>query len=159
MKTFKDNSDRGWNVAINVESIKRVKTLLGVNLLDVLDEGGKLLARLHDDPLFLVDALYCVCKPEADQRQVTDEDFGRAMFGDAILHGAEALLEELADFFPDARRRAAIREVMHKMRATAERLLDHARQTIAGIDPVQAAAKLIDSLGSSPALSASTQAP
>ena len=41
MKTFNDNAGRTWTVAINGECIKRVKTLLSVNLLDAIE--GKLI--------------------------------------------------------------------------------------------------------------------
>ena len=47
--------------------------------------------------------IYIVCKPEADQNKITDEQFGRAMAGDAIEHATGAFLEELVDFFPEAK--------------------------------------------------------
>ena len=97
MKTFADNAGRTWSLAVNVDAIKRVKSLLDINLLDVLDDRCQLLARLAgDDPLLLVDVLVVLCQPAADEQRVNDVDFGRAMAGDAILHGAEALLSELA---------------------------------------------------------------
>lgn len=102
MKTFNDNAGRTWTVAIHVECIKRVKTLLDINLLEAVE--GKLLERLVSDPILLCDTLYAICKPEADARQVSDEDFGRAMAGDAIDHATTALLEELVDFFPSGKR-------------------------------------------------------
>ena len=98
MKPFTDNANRTWTVTINVDAIKRVRSLLEIDLLKVLDDGCKLLADLHDDPVLLVDVLYCLCKTQADSQNLTDEDFGRAMFGDAILHAHKALIEELADF-------------------------------------------------------------
>ena len=103
MKTFTDNAGRTWTVTVNVDAIKRVRGLLDVNLLEVVD--GKLLERLVSDPVLLCDLVYAACKPEADARGVTDEDFGRAMAGDAIDGATTALLEELVDFFPSSRRR------------------------------------------------------
>lgn len=103
MKTFVDNAGRTWTVAINVDAVKRVRDLVDVNLLEVIE--GKLLERLIGDPVLLCDVLYAVCKPEADAKAVTDVDFGRAMAGDAIDGGTTALLEDLVDFFPQGRRR------------------------------------------------------
>ncbi len=97
MKTFNDNAGRTWTVAINVDAIKRVKSLLGINLLEAVE--GKLIEQLVSDPVMLCDVLYVLCKPEADAKQVSDEDFGRSMAGDAIDHGTTCLLEELVDFF------------------------------------------------------------
>ena len=102
MKTFTDNAGRTWTVALSIDSIKRVKGLLSVNLLDAIE--GKLLERLTADPVLLCDILYCLCKPQADAAGVSDEDFGRAMAGDAIEAATTAFLEELADFFPKGKR-------------------------------------------------------
>jgi len=102
MKTFNDNAGRTWTVAINVECIKRVKTLLSVNLLDAIE--GKLIEQLVSDPVLLCDVIYAICKPEADTKEISDEEFGRAMAGDAIDNATTALLEELVDFFPSGKR-------------------------------------------------------
>jgi len=75
---------RAWNVEINVDAIKRVRGTCGVDLLDASDKQKSLLTDLATDPVLLVDVIYVVCKPQADDRGVSDEDFGRAMAGDAI---------------------------------------------------------------------------
>ena len=128
MKTFNDNAGRTWTVTINVDAIKRVKSLLSVNLMEAVE--GKLLEKLISDPVLLCDVIYAVCKPEADAKSVTDEDFGRAMAGDAIDGGTTALLEELCDFFPQGRRKL-LRKALEKLRklesmalAAAETKLD-----------------------------------
>ena len=113
MKTFNDNAGRTWTVTINVDAIKRVKSLLSVNLLEAVE--GKLLERLVSDPVLLCDVIYAVCKPEADAKSVSDEDFGRSMAGDAIDLATTALLEELVDFFPQQRRRL-LRKALEKLR-------------------------------------------
>ena len=119
MKTFNDNAGRTWTVAINVDTVKRVKSLLSVNLMEVIegrkDDPESLLGRLSSDPVLLCDVIYAVCKPEADAKGVTDEDFGRAMAGDAIDMGTQALLEELCDFFPQGRRKL-LRKALEKLR-------------------------------------------
>ena len=103
MKTFNDNAGRSWTVQINVDAIKRVRDLAQVNLLEVVE--GKLLERLISDPILLCDVIYSLCKSQADSGGVSDVDFGRAMGGDAIDGATTALLEELVDFFPQAKRR------------------------------------------------------
>lgn len=155
MKTFTDTAGRTWTVCVNVDAIKRVRSLLDVNLLEVLDDGCKLLAQLHDDPVLLVDVLYALCQPQAEAQNVTDVQFGQAMSGDALLHANRALLEGLSDFFPSARRRAAMKNLLQKTERVVDRLLDHAETTIAGIDPDSVAQSAIDSFGSSREPSAS----
>src|SRR5262245_29421790 len=112
MHTFNDNAGRNWTVAINVAAVKRVRGLVGVDVYKLVDDGFKPMAALLSDPVQLVDVLYCLCKEEADARKVSDEDFGRALGGDAIHHAAEAFVEELIDFFPNAQARAGLKRVV-----------------------------------------------
>ena len=102
MRTFTDNAGRTWTLAINVDTIRRVRALVDVDLLEAVE--GKLIERLAADPILLCDVIYVICKPEADGRSITDEDFGRSMAGDAIDLATTSLLEELVDFFPKSRR-------------------------------------------------------
>ena len=128
MKTFTDNAGRTWTVAINVDCIKRVKTLLAVNLLDAIE--GKLIEDLVSDPVLLCDVIYAVCKPEADTKEVSDEEVGRARAGDAIDNATTALLEELVDFFPSGKRQvlakalAKLKTFQTKAVETASKRLD-----------------------------------
>jgi hypothetical protein len=82
MRTFKDNAGRTWTVSVDCDALKRVRTLLNVNLIST--EFVKVLEQLLSDPVLLCDVLYVVCKPEAEKQSVSDVDFGRAMAGDAI---------------------------------------------------------------------------
>lgn len=98
MKEFKDNKDRKWPVIVNVGTVKRVRSLLDVDLMTVVE--GDLLERLRLDPVLLVDAIYVVCQPECEKRNVSDEEFGAALTGEAIDGALTAFLEELVNFFP-----------------------------------------------------------
>ena len=136
-------------MCVTVDAIKRVRALLDVNLLEVLDDGCKLLAQLHDDPVLLVDVLYALCQPQAESQGVTDIQFGQAMSGDALLHANRALLEGLSDFFPSARQRAVMKNLLQKTERVVDRLLDHAEATIDQLDPDSVAQSAIDSFGNS----------
>lgn len=127
MKTFTDSTGRSWTVAVNVESIKRVKGLLNVNLLDAIQ--GKLLEQLVDDPVLLCDVIYVLCKPQADAEKISDEDFGRAMAGDAIESATTALLEDLADFFPKGRREL-LQKALVKLRQFEAKVLEAAGERL-----------------------------
>lgn len=102
MKSFTDNRGNTWVIMITVDAIRRVRTKLNVDLLEAVE--GKLIERLANDPILLCDVIYVLCQSEADQRGISDEEFGRAMAGDAIDHATTSLLEELVDFFPKSRR-------------------------------------------------------
>jgi hypothetical protein len=74
-----------------------------------------------DDPCLLCDILFCLVKPEADAKGITDEDFGRALAGDALGAATDALLGEIADFFPKGRR-----EILQRILAKLTALQDKA---------------------------------
>lgn len=142
MKTFLDNAGRTWTVTVNVDAIRRVRGLIQVDLLEVIE--GKLLERLLADPILLCDVIYCLCKPEADAQGVADSDFGRAMAGDAIDGATTALLEELVGFFPQEKRR-----VLSKAMAKLRNLQTAALQVVeARLDSPELEARLRQQLGS-----------
>lgn len=111
MHTFTDNSGRVWTLSVNVAAMKRVRALCGVDLASIVevDENDrpsfKLLEQLSSDPVLLVDVLFAVCKPEADARNINDEDFAAAILGNVITAATDALLEDIIDFFPEPKRR------------------------------------------------------
>jgi hypothetical protein len=130
MKSFTDNQGRAWTLVVNVATIKRVRALCAVDLNAIIEvEEGKpetrLLERLSTDPVLLVDVLYAICQPECERRQVTDEDFGAAMTGDVIEAATSALLDEIIDFFPDAKRQA-----LQKILAATRRFAAMTRQRL-----------------------------
>ena len=145
MQTFKDKAGRAWHVVIDVSALKRVRGLLAVDLMDVA--GGDLLSRLADDPCLLVDVLFALCKPEADAAKVADEDFGRAMVGNVLDEASSALIKELCDFFPSARRARALGKLIARLKEDEAAIEALKTETPGG------------SSGGSPASQAATPAP
>ena len=156
MKTFTDAASRTWEVTVNVGAVRRVRDLLGVDLMDVA--GGDLLERLADDPVLLVDVLYVLVKPQADAKSITDEDFGRGMVGGVLDEAASALMKELLDFFPSTQRARALGKLVKVMQAQEA----VAKEAAEAIRPLAEAGATVGtaapggSSGNSPASSAST---
>lgn len=122
MKSFKDATGRDWEIAINVDAIKRLKgSEVAINLLDLVNKESNLIQRFCSDPILLVDTLYVLCKVQADSKGISDEDFGRSMGGDALEHATTALLEEVANFFPQGKRQVLLRaiEKINQIQSTA----------------------------------------
>lgn len=126
MKTFRDSEGREWAVAVDVNAIKRVLKApiehLGepvkVNLLELVEPDGELLKKVVAYPPLVCDIAYALCKPQCDEKGVTDEDFGRAMGGDVLEMALDVILEETVDFFPESRR-AVFKTVLAKSRTFA----------------------------------------
>lgn len=155
MRTFTDTAGRTWSIVITVDTIKRVRALTGTDLLAVA--GGDLLERLSSDPVLLADVLYAVITPEANQRQVTETEVGRALAGDVIAAATAALLEELVDFFP-APKRTLLRSALAKLHEVETALLAAAGARLAAVDATSVAT-LVQPGPSSGASPASSGAP
>jgi len=121
MHKFNDNRNREWNLAINIDAIKRVRDKVDVDLLDM--ENGRVFERLIDDPVTLCNVIFVLILPEAEKKSITDEDFGRSMAGDAIEHATTALLEELVDFFPGPRR-ATLKKALGKLQKVQSLMIE-----------------------------------
>jgi hypothetical protein len=161
MKTFKDAKGREWRVVVDVTTIKRVRSLAKVNLLDVVD--GSLMKQFEADPVLLVDVVYCVCKPQADEAGVSDEQFGQSLVGDPIDHASAALMEELTDFFP-AGKRQMLKKVLAKATALMDKHLQRASRELDDPEFDRKVEALMEKMrngssGDSPESSASTPAP
>ncbi len=131
MKTFKDEKGRDWSVHITVDSIKRVRSKLDVDLMQLVEP--EFASKLLGDVINLVNIIYIVCKPEADERSISDEDFGRALAGESLDQAIDAFLNSLTEFFPLAKRRFLMkaleksREVEARTLETITKLLDDPR--------------------------------
>jgi len=161
VKVFKDNAGNEWSVEINVAALKRIRSLTGTDLLEVIS-GGDLLERLMRDPVLLCDILYALVKPQADEKQVSDETFGAAMAGDAIDAATAALLDELVAFCPSPRDRANLGRVLMVVRRAMDKARDVVEAKIAGgeieriVQDALTQATSGHSSGAAPASSAST---
>jgi len=125
MKTFTDSTGKTWTLSLTIDSVKRVKGLLDVNLLDLTAGDPPLLTRLGTDVILLCDVLYAMVKPQADAAGVTDEQFGASLGGEAILAAQTAFYEEIMDFF-----RKAGRGEVARAAETQRRLIDLTVQRI-----------------------------
>ena len=134
-----------------------------MELLDLIDPQSSLMSRLFSDPCFLCDVLFVLCAPEAEKRSVSDEDFGRALRGDALDSATEALLQGIADFFPQ-RRKEVLTELLTKMRTYQGRVTEAAIARVKSPEmeaemekEYQKAVASMNSASNSPASSESTR--
>lgn len=125
MAKFRDNQKREWVLTIDVPVAREIQRELGINILitDLNDDDCGLVA-LNRDPILLCDVLYLLCRRQAEKRGVSDEDFGRALFGEAIGDAADAFVEALADFTPPCQRK-----ILTAMETTAKSL----QETLVGM--------------------------
>jgi hypothetical protein len=159
MRQFKDNAGRTWTVDINVATLKRVRGLTGVDLMQVIE--GTLIEKFIRDPVLLCDVVYAVCKPEADAAKVSDEEFGKAMAGDAIEAATGAVLDELISFCPSPRDRANLGRVLQATNRVMEKARDLTEKRIETLTSESELDKLVNRMVPEPPTpgSSSTSAP
>lgn len=121
MHDFKDSLDRTWSITVTVDTVRRVRQLVAVDLMQVTKSD--LLERLAGDPVLLVDVLFAACKPQADHLQINGESFAAGLSGDAIDAAAMALIGAIADFFPSPTRKLLLR-VIDASRAHQEKVAE-----------------------------------
>lgn len=133
MKSFTDNTGRSWSIVMTIGSVKRVRDLLGVNLLEPESGDPPLMTRLGTDEILLCDVIYCLIKPQAEEQGVSDEQFGAALGGEAILSAQKAFYDELIDFF-QLRGRKDRAKMMEKQAQIINLSIEKAEMEIDGID-------------------------
>jgi len=98
MREFTDSEGRTWRLHMTIGALKRVRGLIGIDLLGLSDGKPPLLTRLGTDVVLLIDTIFALVKPEADAAGVSDEAFGAALGGEAAQNAQKAFYEELTDF-------------------------------------------------------------
>lgn len=105
MQTFKGKT-RTWEIAISIGTARRAEPLLGFNLLEPNKEpdgvSAPLLTHLRTNLIAFIDTLYVVCKKQADEAGVSDEQFAEELDGNSgsdFLIAREKFFKEYIDFF------------------------------------------------------------
>ncbi len=162
MKQFTDNKERSWTLSLNIATAKKVKDAVSFDLLS--EDVGEMVGRLAVDPVLLCDVIFILVSDQAARNNITDEDFGESMAGEAIGKATEALLDEIVDFFPP-RKRKVLRMALDKMEEAEDLLMTRAEDLISSktaeeiVEEVINAAEDGSSSGRSPDLSESIPSP
>jgi hypothetical protein len=120
MAVFEDRNGQSWVVDISVTTLKRLRSH-GVDIQEGIGKTGELFDKFLTDPIFLVDMLYVVCQQQAEERSISDEEFGVALgTADAIESATKAFIEGLKSFFPHQAK--VITLAIEKLRQVQEKL-------------------------------------
>jgi hypothetical protein len=118
MQVFSDTRNKRWAVEITVQTCKRVKKILGIDLFDL-----EKFFKLVQDPITLCDLLYVTCKDEADAESISDEQFGGRLSGTVIRDARSALMEAYINFIPDPAAAEKVRVIREKYDNVGEKIL------------------------------------
>jgi len=155
MATFKDREKTSWVLDINTTVLKRARSE-GFDIPKGIADGS-LLETCIQDEIYLVDLIYILCKPQAESRKITDEQFGELVgTGPVIKEAVTALMEALTDFYQD--RAGPVMAAMEKYQEMESKVLAEANDKIANMDVEALVKKFGKSLTNALASAGSTQA-
>lgn len=127
MREFTDAAGQAWSFELNISTVKKLNAALAAGGYEIdLLESTNVLVRLAN-VILAADMLFLLVRDTAEQRGVTDEEFGSRLRGDVLYHARQALIEEYIDFFPEAN----VRESLRTFAQASERLETESRRLIA----------------------------
>jgi hypothetical protein len=97
MPTFKDSAGHEWQVAFDGLLLNSLRAEHGIDLADVL---AAQYVQLERDPGLLTTALAHLCGEQLKAKNISPQQFSKAMFGPALEQGFAALWGAAEGFFP-----------------------------------------------------------
>lgn len=113
--TFRTRDGTEFVVEVTMLTVKRVRQLLGVNVLDILGTGDELGGYVTDD-VRLMDVLCAVVRPQLERMGWTDEQFVHGFDQAVLVRAVDCLLDEVASFFQEPRK-GLVKKALAKARA------------------------------------------
>jgi hypothetical protein len=159
MAKFKTLDGKQWVIDVTYLTVKRVRDLCGVNLLDICNLDKESLSGWVADDLKVLEVVCAVVRPQLAAIDMSDEDFFAACDGGVLKEAVERLVDQVSDFFQEPRKGLVkkvilkLRETEKKMEAQAEKAIDAA---LSQFDFEQALATHGSSGSTSPASPASS---
>ena len=98
MRQFKDKDAASWTIDLTVGTVMRVKSSSD-GRFNLIDPGAKLADELARDELVFWELLWHLAEPQARDRKIDAQAFGRAMAADCLHNARRLLFEEWTDFF------------------------------------------------------------
>jgi hypothetical protein len=118
MKKLCDMQGREWSYSLNILSMKRIKDLVGIDLLNAAETAQRV---IFDDPYTFGQILYCLCQRQAEERGVSQDQFLEGLAGECLDAALTGFVEEWRDFFPQSRKvHRVVLERMVRLRALYE---------------------------------------
>lgn len=152
---FADTAGRRWVVTISYHTLKRVKAATGVEIAKFAANKFRKLGEMLGDIEKFIDVLFVCLEDQIRAAGLTDEDFGRALGGDALEAAADAFVRAFADFSP-SQARGPLLSLARKGREYAATVSKRAVEALERIDVAKLPLPSINSAASSPESAAST---
>lgn len=124
MQTFKDNKENVWTIELNYDAMRRVQADTRLDLTSPFPSqatGESVVWILNSSIIRLLDVLWSICRPKAEERGIKRPWFEAAIEGEPIEEARLKLLDELIAFF-QRNRRTAEAEFVAENKSAIEKL-------------------------------------
>jgi len=129
MAKFKTIDGTEWVIDVTYLTVKRVRDLCGVNLLDICNLDKESLSGWVADDLKVLEVVCAVVRPQLAAVDMSDEDFFAACDGGTLKEAVERLVDQVSDFFQEPRK-GLVKKVIQKLRETEKRMEAQAEKAI-----------------------------
>ena len=129
MAKFKTLDGKEWVIEVTYLTVKRVRDLCGVNVLDICNLDKESLSGWVADDLKVLDVICAVVRPQLAAIDMADEDFFASCDGGVLKEAVERLVDQVSDFFQEPRR-GLVKKVIAKLRATEKQMEQKAAMAI-----------------------------
>ncbi|MCY2966527.1 MAG: hypothetical protein NT069_23330 [Planctomycetota bacterium] len=97
--SFRDTAGRVWSLKQTVSTLKRVRTVLNIDLM-MIDEGEPPLStRLYTDPMLIAEVVFQCLAPQMETAGISVDDFLLSCDGGSACQMRDAFFAGLTDFF------------------------------------------------------------
>jgi hypothetical protein len=159
MAKFKTLDGKEWVIEVTYLTVKRVRDLCGVNVLDICNLDKESLSGWVADDLKVLEVVCAVVRPQLAAIDMADDEFFAVCDGQVLKEAVERLVDQVSDFFQEPRK-GLVKKVIAKLRETEKKMEAQAAKAIdaaLGQCDFEAALKTHGSSGStSPASSESS---
>jgi len=136
MSQFTTTDGMEWVLTVNVGTIKRVREQTGINLLSLVSSPAAVSEVFQDDAR-LAEVFAAVVQPQLTKAGRSLDDFFSCIDGTVIEQGAEALMREIVNFFPEPRRTVLLAAMEKCMAANRAKDQAGAAAALAAIEQME----------------------
>jgi hypothetical protein len=129
MSKFKTIDGKEWVIDVTYLTVKRVRDLCSVNLLDICNLDKESLSGWVADDLKVLEVVCAVVRPQLAVLDMSDEDFFSVCDQGVLKEAVERLVDQVSDFFQEPRR-GLVKKVIWKLRETEKKMEAQAEKTI-----------------------------
>ena len=132
MRSFEDRTNRKWTLDITIATVERVKAVCAIDLPGLIDKRMAPLDALLADDMKLAEVVFECCKQAESESESprTFDDLKAVWNGDTADAAVKEFLQELAGFFRDPGRRAAISKAIQGIQDLGTKVLEKAQASI-----------------------------